>query len=127
MKNLGSTFLFTIIASASFAGQALDNQLELFAQQGATQADAERGRLFWITETAEGHACAQCHGEDVTQVGKHARTGKLIEPMAPSVNPSRLSDEKQMTKWLLRNCKWTLGRECSAQEKADVLTWLSQQ
>jgi hypothetical protein len=57
-------------------------------------------------------------------VGKHAKTGKAIEPMAPSVNPKRLSDEKQIRKWFSRNCKWTLGRECTAQEQGDVLLYL---
>lgn len=47
--------------------------------------------------------------------------------MAPSVNPMRLTDIDDMKKWLLRNCKSTLGRECTAQEKGNVLTWLREQ
>jgi len=114
------------VALPSLASDAVLNRLENYQQQGAEAPNAERGKAFWITEN-NGRACAQCHGADVTRPGKHVRTSKPIEPMAPSVNPSRLSDEKTIEKWLLRNCKWTLGRECTIQEKADVITWLSQQ
>ena len=55
------------------------------------------------------------------------RAGKVIDPMAPSVNSKRLTDAKKINKWLLRNCKWTFGRECTAQEKGNVLLWLSEQ
>lgn len=44
--------------------------------------------------------------------------------MSPAVNPKRLSDPKKIEKWFLRNCKWTLGRECTPQEKGDYLTYL---
>jgi hypothetical protein len=47
--------------------------------------------------------------------------------MAPSVNAERLTEAKKMDKWFLRNCKWTLGRACTAQEKGDVLMWLRDQ
>ncbi|MCW8907187.1 MAG: DUF1924 domain-containing protein, partial [Sedimenticola sp.] len=50
--------------------------------------------------------------------------GKAIEPMAPTVNPKRLTEVKQIKKWFVRNCKWTLGRECTAQEKGDFLAYL---
>ena len=44
--------------------------------------------------------------------------------MAPSVNPKRLTDRSKIEKWFKRNCKWTLGRECTPQEKGDILTFL---
>ncbi|HCS12500.1 MAG TPA: hypothetical protein DIW28_01710, partial [Zetaproteobacteria bacterium] len=44
---------------------------------------------------------------------------KRIEPMAPSVNPERLTDPAKIEKWFGRNCEWTIGRDCTAQEKAD--------
>ena len=47
--------------------------------------------------------------------------------MARSVNPERLTEVKKLNKWFLRNCKWTYGRECTAQEKGDILVWLSDQ
>jgi len=30
-----------------------------------------------------------------------------------------------VAKWFRRNCKTVLGRECTAQEKGDILTYLS--
>jgi len=71
--------------------------------------------------------CVSCHGENPTASGTHVKTGKSIEPMAPSVNPARFRSAKKIDKWFLRNCKWTYGRECSTQEKADILTWLAGQ
>ncbi|MCP4267412.1 MAG: DUF1924 domain-containing protein, partial [Candidatus Brocadiaceae bacterium] len=65
-----------------------------------------------------------CHGSDLNQAGKHVRTNKLIKAMAPSANPERYTKVKKIKKWFLRNCKWTLGRECTAQEKGDVLAYL---
>jgi len=93
---------------------------------GAT-GDANRGKALWNQEfTTEGKQrnCATCHTADPGKAGKHMRTGKLIEPMAPAVNRDRLTDKKIIEKWFRRNCNWTIGRECTAQEKADVIEYL---
>ena len=45
--------------------------------------------------------------------------------MAPSVNPKRLTDRTKIEKWFVRNCKWTFGRECTPQEKGDLLSFIS--
>jgi len=55
------------------------------------------------------------------------KTGKTIEPIAVSANPERFTDVSKTEKWFRRNCKWTLGRECTPQEKGDLLTWLGGQ
>ncbi len=44
---------------------------------------------------------------------------------APSAAVTELLTEYQQRG--AGNCKWTLDRECTAQEKGDFLTWLSQQ
>ena len=98
----------------------------------ALAADAAAGAAGWTKEypQADGsnaRSCATCHRSNLTQPGKHAKTGKVIEPMAPSVNPQRLTDQKKVEKWLLRNCTWTLGRECSAAEKADFIAYIKTQ
>jgi hypothetical protein len=112
-------------AAASSAGSPLD-PLEVYRGQGVDQADAARGRLLWYTPVDE-RSCSDCHGENPAVIGKHVKTGKEIAPMAPSVNPERYQSAKKIEKWFKRNCKWTFGRECSAQEKADILTWLASQ
>ncbi len=94
--------------------------------------DAAAGAAAWTAEHpqpggAAARSCASCHGADLTQTGRHAKTRKSIEPLAPSVNPARLSDDKKVAKWLYRNCRWTLGRECTATEKADFLAFIAAQ
>jgi hypothetical protein len=100
--------------------------LETWQVDATDPFSAEAGRLLWYQEV-EGRSCTSCHGESVRGAGRHQRTGKVIEPIAPSVNPLRLTEAKKINKWLLRNCKWTFGRECSGQEKGDILTWLQLQ
>ncbi len=56
---------------------------------------------------------------------RHARTGKRIEPMDPRVTPDRYPNPTKVEKWFLRNCKWTWGRECTPQEKGDLLSFLN--
>jgi hypothetical protein len=129
MKN---TLLFiTILISAligvnSHANNIVNGQIQLYQQQGATPADPDRGEILWRSKQGQ-RSCTSCHGTSPRQMGKHQKTGKAIQPMAVSVNPERYRNEKKIRKWLLRNCKWTFARECSAQEKSDILTWLIQQ
>ena len=56
--------------------------------------------------------------------GKHASTGKAIEPLAPAANSKAFTDSARVDKWFRRNCKDVLQRECTAAEKADVIAWL---
>ncbi|NVK40337.1 MAG: DUF1924 domain-containing protein [Oceanospirillaceae bacterium] len=112
-------------AGSAMASEAVRQLLQQYRQQGIETFDADAGAAFW-QQTFDGRSCASCHTSDPEAVGRHQRTGKPIEPMAPSVNPQRLTDVKQMNKWFYRNCNWTLGRECSAQEKGNLLIWLQQ-
>jgi hypothetical protein len=94
--------------------------------------DAGAGAAAWVQEHpqadgAPARSCASCHTADLTRPGRHVRTGKPIEPLAPSVNPQRLRDQAKVEKWLRRNCRWTLGRECTVAEKADFLAYIRTQ
>ena len=104
----------------------LDTQ---YASQGATEpGNAARGEALWnqtFTVKGKERNCTLCHGSDISLAGKHKRTGKVIKPMAPSVNSERLSSVKKVEKWFKRNCKWTLGRLCTAQEKRDILHFIA--
>jgi hypothetical protein len=129
MKNhiLLMTLLVSIPLSFSHAGSnAVNNLLQDYAAQGANTADAEHGKQLWqkIFNKNGERSCASCHTKDLTQNGKHIKTNKDIKPMSPSVNPERLTDGKKVNKWFKRNCKWTLGRECTAQEKANFLVFI---
>lgn len=88
---------------------------------------AERGKALWTrkhTVSGQQRSCASCHTANPRLAGKHIRTGKAIKPMASSINSSRFTDPKKSAKWFRRNCKWTLGRECSEQEKRDITQYL---
>ncbi len=99
-------------------------QLERFSAQAGAPGQAERGRVFFTSRQGGEWSCASCHGSPPTKPGKHASTGKLIDPMAPAANPTAFTDTAKADKWFRRNCKDVLQRECSAMEKADVLAYL---
>ena len=111
---------------AANAGQNQLQQMEFYRQQGITKTDPQQGQKLWSWSVNK-RSCTSCHGDNPGNVGKHVKTGKTILPMALSVNPDRFQSSKNIEKWFFRNCKWTFGRECSLQEKADILTWLSSQ
>lgn len=122
-----AVLLATTATGLAHAGSA--SLLQQYAQQGAATPSAQRGQAMWqqvFTGSGEfsERSCASCHSSDLARAGKHVKTGKAIKPMSPQVNPQRLSDNRKVEKWLLRNCKWTLGRECSVQEKADFLVYI---
>lgn len=87
---------------------------------------AQRGRAFFESTHGSDWSCASCHTEDPRATGRHARTGKTIAPLAPAANPERFTSLSQAEKWFRRNCNDVLARECTAQEKGDVLTYLMQ-
>ena len=99
-------------------------QLDRFSRAAGGTADAARGRAFFADAHAGRWSCASCHGDPPLTAGKHAGTGKRIEPLAPAANPRAFTDTARVDKWLRRNCNDVLTRECTAQEKADVLAYL---
>ena len=95
-----------------------------YTAQAGTPASAERGRSFFTTRQGREWSCSTCHGEAPVKAGKHASTGKAIQPLAPAANAERFTDPAKVEKWFRRNCNDVVGRECSAAEKADVIAWL---
>lgn len=87
-------------------------------------ASSERGRRFFLAKHGSDWSCASCHTPDPTATGKHAVTGRRLQPLAPSANPARFTDAAKAEKWFRRNCRDVLDRECTAAEKADVIAWL---
>lgn len=137
-----STILVSLLCSAAFYSEASEREILLnqYAKQASNQGlnqenqafSSARGKTLW-RQSVKGQApfpqrsCTTCHGNDLEREGKHVRTNKTIIPLAPSVNPSSLIDAEKIEKWFKRNCKWTLGRECSPQEKGNILTYLQSQ
>lgn len=106
--------------------------LKNYQSETPIQGSANKGQKLWnqkftgkrpFTE----RSCSTCHTSNVKESGQHIRTKKIIKPLAPSVNAESLSNMKKIKKWLKRNCKWTIGRECTAEEKIHLLTYLNQQ
>jgi hypothetical protein len=89
-----------------------------------------RGKAFFLAGHGGGNAdtpsCSTCHTKDPTRSGQ-TRAGQAIAPMAVSVTPGRFSDLAKVEKWFRRNCDTVLGRECTALEKGDFITFMSSQ
>jgi hypothetical protein len=85
---------------------------------------AERGKQFFGTTHGNDWSCVSCHTDNPAASGKHAKTNKVIQPLAPSANAERLTDPRKVEKWFKRNCNDVLERACTPQEKGDVLAYL---
>ncbi len=128
MKMLATIVTTTtlLLAQTASASAAVDALLDEYRAAGAGPFSAEAGQRMWSETYLNSNApterrCNSCHTNNLAVSGKHAKTQKTIKPLAPSANAKRLSDTKMIVKWFKRNCKWTLGRECTPQEKGDFL------
>ena len=106
------------------ADTTASEQLKRWSVEAGAPGNAERGSVFFGSRHGAEWSCASCHGEPPTGTGKHASTGKAIAPLAPAFNAKAFTDSAKVDKWFRRNCNDVVGRECSAQEKADVLAFL---
>ena len=88
---------------------------------------ASRGEKLHFNRFAGGKAqtpsCTSCHGDNPRGAGR-TPAGKTIDALALSVTPSRYSDPAKVDKWFKRNCQEVLGRQCTAQEMGDWLTFM---
>lgn len=124
--------VFAVAAAAANPGR--DAILAAFAAE-AKKADpgfagfsAQRGQAFFAANHTGGKpdtpSCTICHTSDPTREGQ-TRAGKQIAPMAVSMTPDRFTDAEKVAKWFARNCNGVLGRDCTAVEKGDFITYLS--
>lgn len=132
MRHKHTIALLLLCLPVALQATALEERLSSYENLGAGPFSKEQGGIAWQQEvkhekSGKIRSCQVCHGDDLRKAGRHVKTGKRIEPMAMSVNSQRLSDGKKIEKWFKRNCKWTWGRECTAQEKGDILRFVQQQ
>lgn len=126
------TFSLPLLLAVSGPALAQPSQDLLAALAAeAQQADpafsafsASRGEVFFRARHGRDWSCATCHTDHPVVPGRHAVTGKRIEPLAPSAHPERFTRPKKVNKWFRRNCNDVLKRACTAVEKGDVLTYL---
>jgi cytochrome c peroxidase len=123
-------------ASAASGGPGQDAVVAAYAEKAKaadpafTGFDAAAGKAFFFAKHAGGGpdtpSCTSCHTENIAEPGQ-TRAGKTIDPMAPSVTADRLTDLAKVEKWIRRNCNSVLGRDCTAKEAGDVVSWLASQ
>ena len=125
---LGLVFVAGLAAQPAFAetpNEILASiQKEAAGTPGFKGFLAARGESFFKAKHGGEWSCASCHTENPAALGKHAKTGKVIDPLAPSANAERFTSPKKVDKWFKRNCNDVLSRECAPQEKGDVLAYL---
>ncbi len=125
-------YLLIALLSLSLPTQAItiDEVYKYYSPDGEAAFDAERGKQLWnqkhTAEDGKIRQCRTCHGDDLTKSGEHVKTKKVIDPLAQSANAERFTKLKKIKKWFKRNCKWTVGRECTNQEKGDLIKYLIQ-
>lgn len=113
------------VVSSPVTHAATPSELEAaYTAQAGAPVSPDRGRTLFTTAHGREWRCSSCHGTVPTQAGSHAATGKPIAALAPAFNAERFADAAKTEKWFRRNCNDVMGRECTAAEKADVLSWL---
>ncbi|MEQ1590689.1 MAG: DUF1924 domain-containing protein [Gallionella sp.] len=91
---------------------------------GFQDFSATRGEKFFKDKHGGDWNCESCHTKNPAEQGKHAKTDKPIDPLAPAANAERFTEMKKVQKWFKRNCNDVLDRLCTPQEQGDVLAYL---
>jgi hypothetical protein len=114
----------SLVGNAHAGDTTAQAQLAYWSAQAGQPGQVHRGDAFFNAKHGQDWSCASCHGTPPTSVGQHASTGKTIKPLAPAFNSQSFTQTSKVNKWFRRNCGDVLTRDCSAQEKADVLAYL---
>lgn len=135
MKQL---LLFSLMAAASLQAIELNPQMQDYINTLKTQAkqqdpnfqgfDYKRGEQIFTTEhigkKGKLISCVSCHTADLSKNGLNEHTNKIIDPLSPHANPQRLTNVKEVKKWLRRNFNDVYKREGTALEKGDVIVYI---
>jgi Domain of unknown function (DUF1924) len=126
----GAAMLAMIVAAGpALAGDpARDAILSAYAKDAAAPFSAARGEALYRsrnTASPDYASCSTCHTADPTAKGRHAKTGRVIDPAAVSANPKRFTDAAKVEERFGRDCQTVLGRACTAQDKGDYITFLA--
>ncbi|MDD0846561.1 DUF1924 domain-containing protein [Campylobacter sp. 50012-21] len=134
MKILASTLLCAVCAFGFELNAEMKAYIDELKKEAKDQNpsfvdfSAKNGEILFKTENIGKEnkklSCVSCHGSDLRQKAQNIFTGKDIDPLAPSVNKARLSDVKEVKKWLKRNFKDVFLREGTAEQKGDVLYYI---
>ena len=122
--NKKTLLLLVAMSSSQISFAATPQELLTGYEAKSAKAVPARGQQFFNAKHGKEWSCASCHDSPPNHDTKHIVTGKVIQALSPVRNSARFSDLAKVEKWFKRNCNDVLGRECDAQEKADVLSWL---
>jgi cytochrome c553 len=122
-------WLVITLASALIAAAQAATPAELLAGYSAQAGAAprpERGQQLFTSAAKTGLqlSCASCHDKLPTKTTSHPLSNKPLAALAPAFNPERFTDRDKVERYFRLNCMEVFNRECSAAEKADVLSWL---
>jgi hypothetical protein len=122
------SFFLALGLALSLSGLAhpiLDSYRAQAQQQNPAFKDfsAAAGQKFYNAKTGE-LSCSTCHTDSPKALGKHAKTGKEIQPLTPVANAKRFTDSANVEKWFKRNCNDVLSRACTVQEKGDFMAYV---
>ena len=100
--------------------------LSAYAARAGSPPSADRGEKLFTGKHKGGsfESCTDCHTATPTRAGRDQVAEKTLAPLAPAANARRFNDAQRVESAFRLNCKDVLGRECTAQEKADVTSWL---
>lgn len=124
MKRLA--FFLTLGFSLAAHAETPLQILERLQAEAGTVGSVERGKQLYHGKFngPKAESCAACHTANPKEGGRHVRTNKAIDALAPSVNKDRFSDPEKVEKWFKRNCVEVLNRECTTKEKADFTAYV---
>lgn len=127
---LGLAMLLVGATVTAAHAETPQNFLDGYAQEAKAQNpafkgfSAKAGEAFYKNKHGGDWSCSSCHTDNPAAEGKHTVTGKLIQPLSPNANAARFSDTAKVNKWFKRNCNDVLKRECTPEEKGNLLTYL---
>ena len=115
-----------VLSLPAAANPILDDFRVAAKQENAAFKDfsAGAGQKLYTTVGPNQLSCSSCHTDSPKAAGKHAKTNKVIDPLAPSANPKRFTVAVQVEKWFKRNCNDVLARACTTQEKGDLISYV---
>ena len=99
-------------------------QIATLISLAGKQPHSSNGQEFFTMKHGGDWSCASCHTVDPAAWGLDIKSGKPIQPISPAVNPERFTDIAKTEQWFRRGCHAVIGRECTPEEKSDVLAWL---
>ncbi|OIQ75766.1 cytochrome c'' precursor [mine drainage metagenome] len=114
-----------VLPLSAVANPILDSYRAAARQENPAFKDfsAIAGRKLYTARRGD-LMCASCHTDSPMLQGKNVNTNKVILPMAPSVNPKRLTDAAKVEQWFKSNCNNVFKRDCSAEEKGNFMAYL---